>query len=123
MNVKRLQNAYLVVGDMDRADAFYRIVLGAQPKFRDADRWSQYSLGGANFSLSSTGEAPEGFTGCMLVFEVDDLDAVRAQAIAAGGRIEGERDMSSHGRVLTLRDPEGNLLQLFAKAADPAAGH
>jgi predicted enzyme related to lactoylglutathione lyase len=27
------------------------------------------------------------------------------------------RDMGSHGRVIAFRDPEGNILQLFAKAA------
>jgi hypothetical protein len=33
----------------------------------------------------------------------------------------GLRDMGAHGAVLSLRDPEGNLLQLFRRAAPAAA--
>ena len=53
----------------------------------------------------------------MAVFEVDDLDATRARLEAAGIPIVSERDMGPHGRVLTLRDPAGIFVQLFAKAA------
>jgi hypothetical protein len=33
-----------------------------------------------------------------------------------GCEIVQSRDMGSHGRVIAFRDPEGNLVQLFAKS-------
>jgi predicted enzyme related to lactoylglutathione lyase len=87
----KLQNVYCVVRDMDRAERFYRDVFGAAPKFRDGDRWTQFSAGGASVSLSSAEEA-------------------------AGGTVLDRRDMGDHGRTLTFVDSEGNVAQLFQRA-------
>ena len=42
MTIKRLQNAYYVTADMDRAAAFYGDVLGLPTKFRDGMKWAQF---------------------------------------------------------------------------------
>lgn len=52
-----------------------------------------------------------------LAFEVDDIDAVLAQVVGAGGRTIGEpADVIISGRgtlrVVFARDPEGNILEL-----------
>lgn len=116
MTVKKLQNAYLVTREMDRAVAFYREALGLTLRFRDGTRWAQFDAGGANVSLSAPEEAADGACGAVLVFEVDDLEAAAARVAAHGGTLGVHRDMGTHGRTLTVRDPDGNVIQLFQRA-------
>ena len=47
---------------------------------------------------------------------VDDIAASRDQIAAGGAEIIEERDMGDHGKALTFRDPDGNLVQLFQRA-------
>lgn len=116
MAIKRLQNAYYVTRDMDRAVAFYRDALGLTTKFQDGARWAQFDAGGVNFSLSSPEEAAAGAMGAVVIFEVDDLDSARAGLEAHGASVLDTRDMGSHGRALTFRDLDGNIVQLFQRA-------
>jgi predicted enzyme related to lactoylglutathione lyase len=116
MAVKRLQNAYYVTHDMDRAVAFYRDALGLSVRFQDGTRWAQFDAGGVNFSLSAPEEAAEGATGAVVIFEVDDIDAARTRLEAGGARVLVDRDMGAHGRSLSFRDPDGNLVQLLQRA-------
>lgn len=117
MAVKKLQNAYYVTRDMDRAVAFYRDVLGLSLSFQDGGKWAQMKAGDVNFSLASPEEAAEGAEGATVIFEVDDIEAAKAALEHGGGTVLGLRDMGDHGRALTFRDPDGNLVQLFQRAA------
>jgi len=116
MATKRIQNSYYIVSDMGRACAFYEAVLGLGLKFRDGERWAQYDVNGANFSLSSIAEAPRRVEGGIVVFEVDDIAAAKAKIVEMGGSVVVERDMGGHGRTLAFLDPEKNLVQLFQRA-------
>jgi predicted enzyme related to lactoylglutathione lyase len=116
MAVKKLQNAYYITGDMDRAVAFYRDTLGLALTFQDGDKWAQMKAGDVNFSLSSPDEGAEGATGAVVIFEVDDIAASRDRIAAGGAEIVDQRDMGDHGKALTFRDPDGNLVQLFQRA-------
>ena len=116
MVTKRIQNSYYVVSNMARACAFYEAVLGLGLKFRDGERWAQYDVNGTNFSLSSIAEAPRHVEGGIVVFEVEDMNAVKAKIAAMGGSVVDERDMGSHGRTLAFLDSEENLVQLFQRA-------
>src|SRR3546814_5574660 len=110
MTVKKLQNAYYIVQDMDRARAFYRDVLGLDPAFEDGEKWTQYKAGGVNFALSSADEAAAGATGATVVFEVEDVSAAKAAIAAGGGVVEHERDMGDHGRTPTFREDRKSTL-------------
>lgn len=116
MAVKKLQNAYYITRDMDRAVAFYRDALGLAVTFQDGEKWAQMKAGDVNFSLSSPDEGAAGATGAVIIFEVDDITASRDQLAAAGVEIIDERDMGDHGKALTFRDPDLNLVQLFERA-------
>jgi predicted enzyme related to lactoylglutathione lyase len=102
--------------DVTRAVRFYTEALGIGLKFQDGERWAQFDLGGAGLAIASPAEFPVGASGAVLVFEVADLARSTAAVAAAGGTVVEQRDMGSHGRVATVRDPDGNLLQLFARA-------
>lgn len=117
MSVEKLQNAYYVTGDMERAVGFYRDALGLNLVFQDGAKWTQFKAGGVNFAMASDEEAPDGAVGATVVFEVDDIAAMSASIASAGGELLGERDMGNHGKTLTFRDPDGNLVQLYQRAS------
>lgn len=117
MSIQRIQNVYVVVRDMSAMLSFYRDVLGTPPKFKDEERWTQFGVGGSNFALASQEEAAPGAAGAVVVFEATSLEGVRATVEQAGGRWTEDRDMGSHGQVLTFLDPEGRAFQVFSKTA------
>lgn len=116
---KRLQNVFVVAQRPAELHSFYESALGLQLKFRDKDRWIQYGLGGANVALACREEAVPAASGLVMVFEVDDFAGAQERIAAAGGEVLGTRDMGSHGAVLSLRDPEGNIVQLFKRQGTP----
>ncbi len=118
---KRVQNVFVVAKQPASLHAFYEAALGLPMKFRDGDRWIQYGVGGTNVALACTEEAAPATSGLVMVLEVDDFEGTAERIAAAGGQVLGLRDMDSHGAVLSLRDPEGNLVQLFRRAAPAAA--
>jgi predicted enzyme related to lactoylglutathione lyase len=116
MQVK-IQNVYQISRNMSRSLGFYRDVLGMKLKFQDGEKWAQLDAQGARFALSSPEEAGAAASSAtVIVFEVEDLAAARKALEAAGAPVLGHRDMGSHGSVLTARDPDGNVIQFFAKA-------
>ena len=116
MTVKKLQNAYYLTADMARAVAFYRDALGLDVAFQDGERWTQLKAGGVNFALSARDEGAPGATGATIVFEVEDLAAAREAVSAHGATVVDERAMGS-GTALTIRDPDGNIVQLYERPA------
>jgi predicted enzyme related to lactoylglutathione lyase len=116
---RRLQNVYLVARDVAAQSAFYENVLGLPLKFRDGERWAQYDAGGPGFAISCAEEARPAEAGAVLVFEVDRFDGLEEAIVQAGGSVAARRDMGSHGTVLSLRDPEGNIVQMFRRAPKP----
>lgn len=114
MTVLKIQNIYLATQAARRDADFYQKALGAELRFADDDHWIQLAVGGNNLALAGPREAAVS-QGAVTVYEVDDIDA-HSQAIEQyGGKIEGRRDMGSHGRTLTFSDPSGNIGQLFQR--------
>lgn len=118
---KRLQNVFVVAERPAELHAFYESALGLKLKFRDKDRWIQYGVGEGNVSLACREEAVPATSGVVMVFEVGDFAATAERAAAAGGEVLGIRDMRSHGAVMSLRDPEGNIVQLFKRQGTPTS--
>lgn len=118
---KRVQNVFVVAKEPASLHAFYEGALGLPMKFRDGDRWIQYGVGNTNVALACLEEAAPATSGLVMVLEVGDFEGAQERIVAAGGQVLGMRDMGSHGAVLSLRDPEGNIVQLFRRAPPPAA--
>ena len=115
---RRVQNVFVVAKQPASLHAFYEGALGLPMKFRDGDRWIQYGVGGTNVALACPEEAAPATSGLVMVH---DFEGAAERIGAAGGQVLGLRDMGGHGAVLSLRDPEGNLVQLFRRAAPAAA--
>ncbi len=82
--------------NMGRALDFYRDLLGMTMKFQDGTKWAQLDAGGARFALSSPEEAGAAVaSNTVIVFEVDDLAAMREAARGDGGADPGH---ARHGQ-------------------------
>lgn len=116
MKVKKVSSSYYVVADMDKAAAFYGDLLGLSLKFRDGNQWSQYDVGGAALALADRSQAQVGpGEGATVVLEVEDLAATRQELLAKGLAVTEVVNMGNHGAYFTLRDPDGNVVQLFGR--------
>ena len=118
---KRLQNVFVVAAQPAALHEFYQNALGLQLKFRDQDRWIQYGVGNTSVALACHEEALPATSGVVMVFEVEGFEQAAERIAASGGEVLGIRDMGAHGAVLSLRDPEGNIVQLFKRQALPTS--
>jgi predicted enzyme related to lactoylglutathione lyase len=116
MPVEKVKYTYLVVDDMDSAVAFYRDGLGLRLKFQDGERWSEFEAGnGTTIALSSRNESGLGVKGPVVVFQVSDAEGLADSLAARGAEILTRRDMDDHGYLIAVREPSGNIFQLFEK--------
>ncbi len=108
----------LLVDDFGAAFQFYRDELGLEPTFGEEPPYASFRAGDgavAIFERSGQQEAAElrdAGDSTLLVLEVDDVDA---EVERLGDRVVGGPiDRSDWGgRVAYLRDPSGNLIELF----------
>jgi catechol 2,3-dioxygenase-like lactoylglutathione lyase family enzyme len=112
------------VDDLDRAEAFYRDVLGLTVIGKEPGRHVFFRVGQRNmllaFIASSTlkgdvlpahgGKGPGHFA---LGISAADLDAWRDRLLAQGVVIEKEVQWPRGGRSLYFRDPAGNSVELI----------
>jgi len=112
--VKRVHSTFYWIKDMDEAIGFYRDVLGLDLRARYGEDWTEFEVGGSTIALhGSRGMAPPN-EGATVVFEVEDLDQAMVQLASRGVRFEGEiTEVPESGRFVSLRDPAGNLVQIF----------
>lgn len=116
MSIEKIRFTYFIVEDMDKAVSFYRDGLGLRLKFQDGARWAEFDAGnGTVLALSSPEECGLGVAGPVVVFQADDAEAAAAGLAEDGGSIVARRDMGGHGRLVAVRDPSGNVFQLFDK--------
>jgi catechol 2,3-dioxygenase-like lactoylglutathione lyase family enzyme len=123
--------ANVLVGDLDRARAFYEGMLGMEP-IRTAASEVVYRSGTTRFAVSHVEDA--GRTAHTVgSFVVEDIDAIVAGPRAKGVRfedydlpglvtIEGIATFAGDGvtlpdRVAWFRDPDGNLLSIVQEGS------
>jgi catechol 2,3-dioxygenase-like lactoylglutathione lyase family enzyme len=117
--MKRVDNAHYWTKDMDASVAFYRDVLGLSLRTRAGEDWAEFDVAGTTVALHGMREGhppPQG--GATVVFEVDDLegemDALRGKNVTFDGDVA---EVPGYGRFVSFRDPDGNILQIFERAA------
>jgi catechol 2,3-dioxygenase len=111
MRIEGLDHVYYWTADLDRAIAFYRDDLGLALARREGDRWAEFDTGAVRFALHGReGAAPPGGTA---VFRVDDIDAVRRGLEERGVAIDHAGEVEGRARFVSVRDPDGNVVQLI----------
>jgi predicted enzyme related to lactoylglutathione lyase len=123
----------LVVGDVERAKAFYGAVCG----LKEARRVEGAFGSGRITELIMEGEAPAAATlvlftyhgqpapaagECMLVFETPDIEAFVARAVEAGGSVmQPVQALPDFGLSFGfVRDPEGHIVEAIQRHAPSA---
>jgi catechol 2,3-dioxygenase-like lactoylglutathione lyase family enzyme len=109
--VDGLDHVYYWTADMDRAVAFYRDGLGLSLLRREGDRWAEFATGTVRFGLH--GRDGPVVAGGTVVFRVDDLDAARRTLDGRGIEVEGTGEVEGRARFVSVRDPDGNPVQLI----------
>lgn len=122
-----LSHVRLLVDRFGESFRFYRDVLGLETRFSDEGPYAEFALGGDKYlalferklQAIAMGEDPDGARGMdtvALVFRVDDPDAEHDRLRSLGVPIVAEpADRREWGlRTLHVRDPDGNLIELYA---------
>jgi lactoylglutathione lyase len=115
----KLSQVRLLVDDFGAAFRFYRDVLGLETTFGEDDGpYASFRAGDGAIAIfvrsgqEETVELRQPGDGALVVLEVDDADAEAARLgdHAVGGPVD-RPDWG--GRVAYVRDPSGNLVELF----------
>ncbi|HXQ94370.1 MAG TPA: VOC family protein [Thermoplasmata archaeon] len=127
-----LNNPRILVRDFSRSFAFYTKTLGLTPVFGDGtppyaevgDKThfvGLFSRAEMNGELGPPIAAPRPDNRISLVFEVPNVDASHGHLVRLGIEIlAGPTDRPAWGlRTVHLRDPDGNLIELFTRMRAP----
>ena len=106
----------LMAQDMDRAVAFYRDVIGLEPRF-SSPMWSELTFGDAIVAMHGGGSTELRSTG--LSFQVEDIDSAVREIERGGGRVtRGPEDRPGEPiRLAEVVDTEGNAFALTEMVA------
>lgn len=97
---------------------WYRAVLGLRVLVRGVDDgYALLAAGDTRVAILARPAAGPASPRWSLAFEVDDLDVAHARLMAAGASATPLAANPEGFQELTLTDPEGNRLRLFAWAA------
>ena len=125
-DIRNLDHTVLLCNRMDETKAFYREVMGFAVE-TDRGNWVSFRVGSMLLSLRSRcvsslgddGVLPPGAVAVQLAFRVSPpaVDACHAELVTAGVAILREpADLPSwRHRTLFFRDPEGNLIEIYAE--------
>ena len=115
----RISAVWYPVRKWAEARRFYEEALGlAATAASDDAGWAAYSTeGGPPFFLVRAPEQAGGAGGAVVTFACEDIDALRAPVVAAGGRVDPEVQEGPDARILTFYDPDGNRLEASERKA------
>ncbi|MQA97624.1 MAG: hypothetical protein GEV11_24485 [Streptosporangiales bacterium] len=108
----RISHLFLKVRDLDAMVAFYHDILGFRIDYHVAGEAAFLSLGGGirlAFYPGRTAEAAE--RDWFLVIDVDDVERSAADLAAAHVEVTPVENVP-YGRAATLRDPDGNVIEI-----------
>lgn len=120
-NIRNLDYVVLLCEDLNRMGIFYHETLGF-PIYRDLDGWLELRVGAVLLTLRWRGRPYDGrklpdSAGVQLAFRVapDDVDSCYAELLRKQvDIIEEPQDQDYGHRTLFFKDPEGNVLEIYA---------
>ena len=118
--VSEIGQIAIIVGDVPRATAFYRDVLGLKFLFPAGPTMAFLAAGSVRIMLTTPQGAGEVGKNSILYFKVTDIAAVPAAIVARGAKKESEvrliAKMPDHDLwMAAVRDPEGNVIELMSE--------
>lgn len=122
--IRALDYTVVYVRDMEAMRAFYEDVLGFTLDRALSENWLEYRIGPNTLALArpfltpDDPPAPEGMAALQLAFRVEreDVDAC-AKTLAEKGvpALSPPTDRDFGHRTLFFRDPDGNVLEIYAE--------
>ncbi|MFO1108973.1 MAG: VOC family protein [Bradyrhizobium sp.] len=122
--IRAIDYTVIFVRDMAAMRRFYEGVLGL-PLVRElSPGWIEYRIGGNTLALARPGRTagdvptPQGSASLQLAFKVSppEVDACAAELVRHGvALVEPPTNQSFGHRTLFFRDPDGNLLEVYAE--------
>ena len=116
--ISAVKDVFYCASDMDRSVAFYRRLLGREPRFAST-HWAEFEVGGTAFGIHwgegrsiLPGDPGGAWAGATVSFRVEDIDQAAAALREWNVPVVGEIDRQPWGNQLTVRDPDGNLVKL-----------
>jgi predicted enzyme related to lactoylglutathione lyase len=119
----KLASVRLVTNDLDRLAAFYTMLTGVTATRLNAD-FAEISLAGVILAISTEGPIKQFNAGAaiaaanrsaILEFQVDDVDDVHTRLCGPSvDCVMVPSDMPWGNRSMLLRDPDGNLINIFS---------
>lgn len=122
--IQAVDYTVIFVRDMDAMRAFYEDVMGFEMTRELSENWLEYTIGPNTLALARPGinaddlPTPEGSAALQLAFKVSpsEVDACAKELAGHGVEIVSpptDRDFGH--RTLFFRDPDGNLLEMYAE--------
>lgn len=115
----------LVTNDIEKLIAFYTLLTGVDAT-RPTPAFAEFRMEGATLAISleslvaqfNAGAAVGGANRSAIIeFNVDDVDAVQARLGDAANIAMPPAQMPWGNRSMLLRDPDGNVVNIFARPA------
>lgn len=115
----------LVTRDVDRLAAFYRLITSVEPE-RPAPPFANFRFGAAALAISDESVVQKFNAGAAVAaanrsaiveFQVDDVDAFHARLPGGIEVAMPPATMPWGNRSMLLRDPDGNVVNIFARPA------
>lgn len=122
--IRAVDYTVIIVRDMPAMQAFYEDVLGLELDRALSDNWLEYRVGQTILALSAQGftaqdaPVPAGTAAVQLAFRVPvpAVDACAAELKEKGIAIlSPPTDRDFGHRTLFFRDPDGNLIEIYAE--------
>jgi lactoylglutathione lyase len=122
--IRQIDYTVIFARDMAAMRHFYGTVLGFPVLNELSARWIAYRVGSTTLALAEHGgrfkdpAPPPGVLSVQLAFRVAPklVDACAAELAAAGVKIESPPTDQPFGhRTLFFRDPDGNVLEIYAE--------
>ena len=121
--IKAIDYTVIFVRDMAAMRNFYESVLGFQVARELSAKWIEYQLGSNTLALTiptrtaADAPTPVGSAALQLAFKVSvaEVDQCAGELVRQGVElVSPPTDQSFGHRTLFFRDPDGNLLEIFA---------
>jgi catechol 2,3-dioxygenase-like lactoylglutathione lyase family enzyme len=122
--IRAIDYTVIFVRDMTAMRRFYEDIIGLALQRELSPNWLEYQLGGNTLALAwpsltaSDVPTPAGSAALQLAFKVSaaDVDACADELVRQGvALVSPPTDQSFGHRTLFFRDPDGNLLEVFAE--------
>ena len=110
--IKTVWSITLSVSDLERSKKFYEDVLGLDKKY-EYSSYVGFECGGVEIGLRPKGTVDIGKDAASIQFLVDNLDEEYRRLVKKGVKfIREPHEEPWGGKQASLRDPDGNLLEI-----------